>query len=139
MATRIVNTPGAQMSITNRSATPLVAGPVFLQSGQTRSFPLKYVSDSWSYGESLSAMLQLGSISVSFDNPGLGYYALGVTDPNYFESVVAPSATSLGTVSVYTTALRPAPDDVPEGFQIFNTTTAVVETAIGAFGARAWL
>jgi len=139
MATRIVNSPGAQITISNRSAYPLVVGPVFLQNGQQKSFPLSYLSSSMDRAEEVKALLRLGMISVSFDNPDLGYNALGITDPNYITALEAPTAMSLGVIPVYTTALRPDPEDVPEGFTIYNTTTIARETAIGAPGARAWV
>jgi len=142
MATRIVNSPGAQITITNRSAYPLVVDPVFLKNGQQKSFPLSYLSSSVDRAEEVKALLGLGMISVSFNNPDLGYVALGITDPNYFAAIEAPTAMSLGVIPVYTSGpggTRPDANDVPEGFTIYNTTTLARETAIGAAGARAWV
>ena len=141
MATRTLNSPGAQMSITNLSGQPLVAGPVFLQNGQTRSFPMKYLSNSWSYPSDIAALLTAGKISVAFDNPDLGYKALGITDPKYFSAVEAPSALSLGQVPVYASGSEPDANDVPEGFVVYITGggTPGMYTAIGAAGSRAWV
>jgi len=141
--TIFVTTSNLYLSVTNiaNPAHALVVVNRLIKTGETKSIPLRYITDNYYRAKELQDLVHSNNIQVTFNNAEFDFTSLGPLSEQYLGALATPSAPPMGQLLVYDAlADLPVFSTVPVGFCVYCLDTDGGGTALPLYATSThWL